>query len=37
MGIEWPIDTPVLADKDRGYPHLEVLAGEHLLKFEAKR
>ena len=37
LGIEWPIDTPVLSDKDRGYPHLEVLAGEHLPKFEVKR
>jgi len=33
LNIDWPIDEPVLSEKDRGYPHLEILSGEHLPKF----
>jgi len=37
LGIEWPIDTPVLSNKDREYPGLKVLDEEHLPRFEVKR
>jgi len=34
LGIEWPIDTPLLSAKDRSYPRLTELPPERLPQYE---
>lgn len=36
LGIDWPVDDPILSDKDRGYPTLEEMPVEDLPVFKVK-
>ncbi|SFR14180.1 dTDP-4-dehydrorhamnose 3,5-epimerase [Desulfoscipio geothermicus] len=33
IGIDWPIDNPILSEKDRGYQQLKDIPGEKLPQF----
>ncbi len=35
LGIDWPLDTPLLSEKDRHYPTLDTIPRDHLPIFGA--
>ena len=37
IGIEWPVQTPILSDKDLAYPLLQELSAENLYRPEKAR